>query len=323
MKKIISLLLLTAILFSFSACQTKEDFTYGEMADGLKSIEGANPQNILTGGFAARTEHSIYYTSRNHMTLFRMDRNGDNLKQVISGFAITSLNVYRNTLYFVMDGHICRMNNVGNAQAVLYESEFGVYSIYIADDYIFYKEYTDDTGENMQLCVMPVQGGEGKVLLEESSPMQALSYDQGMLYVNLLNEEGGYAIAALDPAGESYLMMYEGSVAYLQVVDGYCYMHNYGGVYRLNFNDSEDDPIEVIPETSVPNTMNVAGDYIYYLRYNEDENDGIYRVKTDGSARRCLVKGVYPMYNVVGDWIFYCGETDTGFSRVRIDGQSK
>ena len=62
--------------------------------------------------------------------------------------------------------------------------------------------------------------------------------------------------------------------------------------------------------------INVLGDWIYYS--NRDDNNRIYKIKTDGSGRATLTDGGSWFVTVVEDWIYYISE-DNHYQLAKID----
>ncbi len=73
----------------------------------------------------------------------------------------------------------------------------------------------------------------------------------------------------------------------------------------------------------------VQGDYIYYAQHEVDDtktgkariaDSGIYRMKTDGSAKSYLGSAYATSVNAVGDYIYYSDALKNSFYRMRLDG---
>ena len=67
--------------------------------------------------------------------------------------------------------------------------------------------------------------------------------------------------------------------------------------------------------------MNMTGDRLYYV--NVSDGSRIYRVKTDGSERECIVSDSADMLQVAGDRIFYQSKADGGLYSAGLDGSGK
>lgn len=67
--------------------------------------------------------------------------------------------------------------------------------------------------------------------------------------------------------------------------------------------------------------LNMTGDRLYYV--NVSDGSRIYRVKTDGSERECIVSDSADMLQVAGDRIFYQSKADGGLYSAGLDGSGK
>jgi len=65
----------------------------------------------------------------------------------------------------------------------------------------------------------------------------------------------------------------------------------------------------------------IQGDWIYY------RNNGIWKIRTDGTEKQKLTDDIVAYINVIGDWIYYNGrdfdETEINIRRIRTDGTQK
>ena len=75
-----------------------------------------------------------------------------------------------------------------------------------------------------------------------------------------------------------------------------------------------------------PSSIFISGDWIYYSPGSRDADDpGIYRMKTDGSFKQCLlsdeeIDGIY----TVGDWIYFSSENDDArLYKMKYDGSGR
>ncbi len=68
--------------------------------------------------------------------------------------------------------------------------------------------------------------------------------------------------------------------------------------------------------------INIIGDWIYYS--NRDDNNRIYKIKTDGSGRATLTDGGSWFVTVVEDWIYYISEDDNyQLAKIELNGDNK
>jgi serine/threonine protein kinase len=68
--------------------------------------------------------------------------------------------------------------------------------------------------------------------------------------------------------------------------------------------------------------INVIGEWIYYS--NRDDNNRIYKIKTDGSGRATLTDGGSWFVTVVENWIYYISEDDNyQLTKIDLNGDNK
>jgi len=109
---------------------------------------------------------------------------------------------------------------------------------------------------------------------------------------------------------------------YLNVIDDW--------IYYIIINDNDDDDIEdYIYKIRTDGTgremlghngndLNVVDDWIYYA---DTKNHNLYKMRTDGSENTLLYKDECGFLNVVDGWIYYCNAADGNtIYRVQIDG---
>jgi putative cell wall-binding protein len=94
------------------------------------------------------------------------------------------------------------------------------------------------------------------------------------------------------------------------------------GLYKINKNGTGKKQVSSDQALFV----NVVGDWVYYLKVSEDENESnkIYKVRTDGTGKTKVVDDICFYVTVAGDWIYYMNATSPkgeGIYKVRTDGK--
>lgn len=93
-----------------------------------------------------------------------------------------------------------------------------------------------------------------------------------------------------------------------------------GSLYKGNLSGSVNGAR--IISTDAAWFINVSGDYIYYS--NRDDNNRLYRIRTDGSDRLPLTNGGAWFATLIGDWIYYISENDQyHIYKISTDGSGK
>lgn len=129
------------------------------------------------------------------------------------------------------------------------------------------------------------------------------SYESvGNTYGNIIN--GGYAVKSTD---KLYYIKDESS----------------GNLYKANSDWSEEG---VISTGSQLQYINVMDEWIFY---SDKYDDGIYKIKTDGTDKVKITDDKAAFINVVGNWIYYCNlsngdyKTNNKLYKIKVDGTEK
>ena len=116
MKKLISVFVLLAMMFSLSGCA------------GEKNVTGNTPGNIVNGGIAATDGEWIYYSNtRDQEKLYRIKPDGND-KQKVSDDLSKMLNVVEGWIYYynflhmsdmIPIGELCRIKTDGSGRQIV------------------------------------------------------------------------------------------------------------------------------------------------------------------------------------------------------------
>lgn len=131
--------------------------------------------------------------------------------------------------------------------------------------------------------------------------------------------------------------------AFLAQLGSWLYFQGNDGIYKSLYNGEKLERINYDSEKWA-HQINVLGDWVYYISSVENNeipwnNNGIYRIKLDGSASHKVTYDKAEYMNLIGDWIYYViedheyfGDSSTGYAmhpkyegiyRIRIDGSER
>ncbi|MGN0342901.1 MAG: DUF5050 domain-containing protein [Roseburia sp.] len=136
-----------------------------------------------------------------------------------------------------------------------------------------------------------------------------------------------------------------GKIAYQ---DGYYYYNNGKGIYKIKEDGTEREQITLDDGESI----NVLGEWIYYrtkesickIRTDGSEpfsfetkgkninvvndwiyytDDGLYKMKIDGTETELLTKGTIEQLTIQDEWIFFWDYKESGIYKIKTDGTEK
>lgn len=94
--------------------------------------------------------------------------------------------------------------------------------------------------------------------------------------------------------------------------------YNGGNISKIDIDGTSQSVIT----DDYPMQINVVGDWIYYLNYND--NSRIYKIKTDGSGKTRVNNDFSMEMSIVDDWIYYCNGSDgDSLYKIKTDGTEK
>ncbi|MDZ4132821.1 MAG: DUF5050 domain-containing protein, partial [Dethiobacteria bacterium] len=141
-------------------------------------------------------------------------------------------------------------------------------------------------------------------LAAETENSEAVTADSNSSTVNLVGNSNGNIV-------NGGLAALQGEVVYFR--------SNEGG--SLAMGNLSGGGVKVISSDAAW-FINVLGDWIYYS--NRDDNNRIYKIKTDGSGRATLTDGGSWFITAVDDWIYYISEDDNfQLAKIDLNGDNK
>lgn len=285
-KKIISLILLTVLLFTFASCQDKKtDDTKNTFKTNSQNTTGNSSVNIINDGKIAYQDDWYYFNTGEG--LYKIKNDGTE-KQQISSFVLDDLNVIGEWVYCSSAKGAFKLNVNTNEQHYL-TYKTGVDCVTVIDDYVYYR--TRDDG----IYKIRTDGTEETLLLNEYGT-EFFSIDKNWIYYFVRNEDvnGLYRIKT---DGTENTLLYtseyfkDGSLKKIFVIDEWIYfakiyVHETGnkGIYRLKTDGSEFEAIRILDENEYLEDFNLLNNHLFYeLDIRGEKNSKTYKSELDGT----------------------------------------
>lgn len=347
-KKIIALLLATAILAGMSACDKEEDMER-EPTEKEKIMlrdpsiptldwaeEDANSNfpevnyrgntigNTNNFGLAALQGDWIYYIANNYQ-IFKIRTDGTENTLVCGDYALW-LNVVGEWIYYhglAVNG-LYKIRTNGKDWSLVTEDQAGY--INVVGDWVYYSNGSDEG----KLYKVHIDGGDSiKLNNDESEFVSVVGND--IYYVSVETENNEWVICKTDVNGGEREIIYNESVDYITIDNEWLYYINADGesepnIYRMSLDGVGKNPERINDDESY--SLNVSGGWVYYA--NDDDGGKIYRIRTDGTEKMKLNDDESIDINLVGNWVYYrnLSETDPETNnaliyRMRPDGSAR
>ncbi len=299
-------------------------FLSEQIAINNSEIRGNTVGNLVNYGFAAKQDDIIYYLhlvfispeEGSEMGLYKYDLVTNERIHLNNDFA-NYINVIDDWLYYVKAGqsliHKVRTDgtegiNIGNHKAS---------SLYAMGDWLYYVA-RDEHEEKSSIYKMRTDGSECNIISNDEA--QYINVVADWLYYSNRNDDLHIYRIRTDGTGRSKLNVDASS--YINVVDGWIYYKNEyddGKIYRMRTDGSERSRLNDYRSTYI----NVADGWIYYYSCpkSNDNQCGIYKMRTDGSSLVMLKETNYvELINVVNGWLYFLGGDDFCMMMMRTDG---
>lgn len=184
---------------------------------------------------------------------------------------------------------------------------------YVTSNLIYYK---DDRG---RIWVMNIDGNDRKKLNDDKSENINVVGDR--IYYS--NVDDGFKPYSINADGSDRKKISDDVLLFMNVYGDRIYYSGksnsgeYNGIYSVNLDGGQKTKLSI----DKSNKILVKEDWIYYV--NQDDDNKLYAMRTDGSDRHILIDVYTPIMNVVSDRIYYKSGDDWKFYSAKIDGSEK
>jgi len=261
------------------------------------NTSGNTPGNLSNTGLAAQQGDWIFYTITNdghtgHLCKIRTDGTG---QVMLSNDLPFYINVVGDWVYYVnytgsRMGNIYKVRTDGTDRMQLNSDESGYLTV--VGDWIYYLNGSD----NNYLYIIRTDGTQKAKMTLANDP-----------------DIGGFNIA------DDWIYCIDSFL--IDGLDDGCY------IKKVHLDGTLETT--VFHETAGCWSINVAGDWIYYLQRAGSDANGfgiLYKVRTDGTGQMKICDDELSCINVVGDWIYYVGFDSSGHNgiyKIHTDGTEK
>src|SRR5699024_874269 len=106
---------------------------------------------------------------------------------------------------------------------------------------------------------------------------------------------------------------------YVYVINDWIYA---GTDYRIKKDGSNKEHLHT--RNSAPGyTLNIVGDWIYFYDTDEEDEEAIFKMRTDGSKKEKIYSGRTDYMNVNKNWIYFVKYDDNALYKMKDDGSEE
>lgn len=283
----------------------------------------------------------IYFGNySDHFNLYKIKADGSGKKK-LSNVRVQQMYVIGDWVYYTAEGYsgVFRVKldgSITERPAQLSD----INNINVIDDWIFaWDEWHRPF--KMKLDLSNKQRIDGVVIgIPADNTKEILASgvnNQGNTSANINNEpfaaqQGDWLFYSADNKGDILVRqktdgsntshMTFGDFYYVNVKGEYLYYYNGVGLAKRKLNGTGETQLT----EDWGSQLTVVGDWIYYVVYDENIGERLYRVKTDGKDKKLLSDHkIGESYFIDGDWIYYCNLSDSHFPlyKVKLDGTGR
>ncbi|MCL2672595.1 MAG: PASTA domain-containing protein [Clostridiales bacterium] len=301
---------------------------------GIANARGNTSANLvsLNSGFAAEQGNWVYVVipvvGGDYLTnedILRINKNtGETVTLCRVPWNVTNLNVVAEWIYFYLsnDG-IYRLSIEGGEAQKIFEYKTSFTSMQVVGDYIYYTEHSEKANGSALYMLYRVKtdGSDHALLCEDNCNYFNIAGDYIYYY-----DEPNNGLYRINTDGSGRVRLASGRYEDLNVVGDTIYFSsgNWRNPYKAELsNPSKRTQFKDIRDGWL--YINVTGDWIYCFLYSfNNEDSGIYKIKTDGTEKIRLLSEYDGMQVgsmiVVGDWIVFSFMSASEYYRMNLDG---
>jgi hypothetical protein len=280
---------------------------------------GNSTGNIMNGGFATIFGKWIFYINANDGNkIYRIPLDGTKGERIGEDYA-RCLNIVDDWIYYfyykrdkdeILEYSIkkMRLDGLDCQKACTAGSD----NYFLDDGWIYYTDYFDE----QKMYRVKIDGSESERIVGDNiGTLFCVVWNQ--IYYRTNTE---FCQMKFD-GSERVVLDWIESWSFV-VEDDWIYYNNlrdFSSLYKIKTDGSMEQKLCDHEAES----MNVNGDFIYYIR-TDDEKNNLYRVSLNGKEIQQLNEDDSFGHCIAGDWIYYLIKTeDFSMYRIRIDGTER
>lgn len=298
--------------------QMKNKYSKGYLSEELAKIKAKynkttvlnfnNNANINNYGFTASDGSWIYYSNFSNVgKLSKASKDGSTVLKINDDTALF-INIYDGWIYY------CNYSDNGSIYKVLADgsrrtklTKDSAANIFVSDGWIYYQ----NTNDGSRLYKMNTDG-TNIVKLTEDIPESVNVIGEYIYYTNFSSVG---EIARINAEGKGKTTLNNEQSTNLNIYDGWIYYQGQDkSIYKMKIDGTGKTTVMRNPAVN----FYPMGKWIYYI--NEQVNNAMYRVSTDGAANEKLTDFPTGGINILGDRIFFFdGEKGTTLYSMESD----
>lgn len=325
MKKLASILLTLALLFSLSACggnQTTETPKTSPNADNTTS-ESQSSANTPTPTVSATTPEPTLSTAgpdpEDEIILPQLGaaveatQLGNSMGNLANGGKAATGNGW---IYYKHDRMLKRIRNDGKGEAEM--TKLGISSSYIQvlGDWVY---YADSDG----IKKIRVDGEENTLILDEDELYNEFYVMGDWIYFYSLKRDRDFGVYKIRTDGTEMTLLVATKASNISLDDGWIYYDDGSEAHRIRPDGTENTKLDLSWQT-LENSHIVVDDWLVAVKVSSNSLVSFYKKQVDtGDEVELVPPGTFNYeYNVTDGWLYYglyVGDNVT-FSKVRLDG---
>ncbi len=284
----------------------------------------ANQGNIVNFGFVAQQGDWIFFNKQHGDNVSLWKKNIHNKKDQIKivDDPCWFLNVVDDWIYYsnADDNHrLYKIRTDGTQRTQLSEDE--AVFINVVDGWIYYT-YIEQHG----IYKIRTDGTQRTHISEDDANF--MNVVDNWIYYSDYSTGNIYKIST---DGTQRILISEDEADFINVVDGWIYYVNNNGIFKISTEEKKPKTIQILKPDPDPkggsgySHINVQGEWIYFLNYNENIDytgtGKIFKIRTDGRNLTKITDDRYVLLYILHDTI-YAYDNNQLF-RIRTDGTDR
>ncbi|MBQ3145199.1 MAG: DUF5050 domain-containing protein [Clostridia bacterium] len=264
-------------------------------SDGIYKLKG-NKNEKLVDDYALYLNESgkyIYYLDVGTEAIVKIKTNGRDKETIISEVDLEKIVLDGNWIYYFDESKLCRIKTNGKERQIVLEKSIDNYEIY--EDWIYYS-YRN----NGKYVIAKIStNGKDNTKIDEDCGSTFFIKENYIYYIyennNVEDNIFSYELHRIKKNGKKKEKitdlpkeMYIASINFNR--DDIYYLKEVEGtnlaIHKMNLKDVEEK--KVVDVDGYVTYINIVDNWIYYPDVNNNGNDGMYRIKTNGKEKQEL-----------------------------------
>lgn len=261
-------------------------------ADGIYKLKGNKNEKIIDDYalYLNGTDKNIYYLDSEE-NIVKIKTNGENKETVIENVDLEKFITIGDWIYYFDEAKLCKIKTNGEEKQIILEKSIENYEI---DGDLIYYSYKN----NGKYVISKVKtNGESNIKISEDAGKLFFIKGNCIYYISenynenrnelwKIEKNGKNKEKILDLSKEMYMdsvNFNENEIYYLKKGE-----ETNLAIYKINLKDGKET--KVIDVNGYATYLNIIDNWIYYPDVNDEGNDEMFRIKTNGEGKESLCK---------------------------------